>query len=222
MQYERLASFGTPRPRLLVASALLIGASVGVASLRDVVAPKPLSMAPAVARPHAVPQPPGDIQPHGDSQPRPVAQSRASTAGQELSRVPAPTNPQPVAQAGIDNAPKTEANLEIRLIADSPTLPQVIEPPAAPAPEARPSPALPVDSVWRALAMCESGGNWQSDDGDGYFGGLQFDLPSWQEVGGNGVPSEHPQDVQVEMAERLQARRGWTAWPVCARVLGLI
>ncbi|MGI9119775.1 MAG: transglycosylase family protein [Acidimicrobiales bacterium] len=114
------------------------------------------------------------------------------------------------------------ANVEIRL-AESPTLPQVIAPPPPepPAPEPRTSPALPVDSVWRALSLCESAGNWQSDDGDGYYGGLQFDLPSWQAVGGEGYPSEHPQEVQIEMAERLQARQGWAAWPNCSRMLGL-
>lgn len=76
-------------------------------------------------------------------------------------------------------------------------------------------------SVWDRLARCESGGNWQANTGNGYYGGLQFSLRSWQAVGGTGYPHEHPRATQVAMAERLRAVQGWGAWPACSRKLGL-
>lgn len=76
-------------------------------------------------------------------------------------------------------------------------------------------------SVWDRLAGCESGGNWQSNTGNGYYGGLQFSLRSWQAVGGAGYPHEHSRATQVAMAERLRAVQGWGAWPSCSRKLGL-
>ena len=69
--------------------------------------------------------------------------------------------------------------------------------------------------------MCESSGNWAANTGNGYYGGLQFSLSSWQAVGGVGYPHEHPREVQIEMGKRLQARQGWGAWPHCSRQLGL-
>ncbi|MFS2076001.1 transglycosylase family protein, partial [Curtobacterium sp. CT11-133] len=35
-------------------------------------------------------------------------------------------------------------------------------------------------STWDALAQCESGGNWAINTGNGYYGGLQFNLGTWQ------------------------------------------
>lgn len=93
-----------------------------------------------------------------------------------------------------------------------------LPPPPPPQPESAP----PADvRVWHELAECESGGNWQTNTGNGYYGGLQFSLESWRAVGGEGYPHEHPPEVQIEMAERLKARQGWGAWPACARRLGL-
>lgn len=77
------------------------------------------------------------------------------------------------------------------------------------------------DNVWDALAQCESGGNWFINTGNGYYGGLQFSLASWESVGGTGYPHEHPAATQIEMGRRLQARQGWGAWPACSRKLGL-
>jgi Transglycosylase-like domain len=74
---------------------------------------------------------------------------------------------------------------------------------------------------WDALAECESGGNWSINTGNGYYGGLQFSLSSWQAVGGPpGLPSEHSRETQIQMGQRLQAQSGWGAWPACSRELG--
>jgi len=75
--------------------------------------------------------------------------------------------------------------------------------------------------VWYDLAQCESGGRWDIDSGNGYYGGLQFSLGTWESVGGSGYPHEHPAATQIEMGRRLQARQGWGAWPHCSEELGL-
>jgi hypothetical protein len=75
--------------------------------------------------------------------------------------------------------------------------------------------------VWLDLAQCEAGGNWAANTGNGYYGGLQFSLGSWEAVGGTGYPHEHSRDHQIEMGRRLQAQQGWGAWPHCSEKLGL-
>lgn len=100
---------------------------------------------------------------------------------------------------------------------------------AAPAPAPIPAPAParsgagdPDDPAsWDRLAQCESGGNWAIDTGNGYYGGLQFSLSSWQAVGGTGYPHEASRETQIEMGQRLyNAGGGWSNWPGCTRSFG--
>lgn len=70
----------------------------------------------------------------------------------------------------------------------------------------------PSDSVWDKIAECESGGNWSINTGNGYYGGLQFSLATWQSVGGTGLPSDASREEQIKRAEILQARAGWGQW----------
>ena len=78
-----------------------------------------------------------------------------------------------------------------------------------------------MDSVWTSLAACESGGDWGANTGNGYYGGLQFSLSTWQAMGGSGYPHEASAATQIAMGQRLQASQGWGAWPGCAAELGL-
>lgn len=78
-----------------------------------------------------------------------------------------------------------------------------------------------VDQLWLNLAACESSGNWGIASGNGYFGGLQFRLDSWQLVGGAGYPHQAQPIEQIARADALQRLQGWKAWPVCSRRLGL-
>jgi hypothetical protein len=97
------------------------------------------------------------------------------------------------------------------------------KPPPAPAPPPPPPPApAPTSGVWYSLAQCESGGNWATASGNGYFGGLQFSLSSWRAMGGSGYPHQASPETQIAMGQRLQAAQGWGAWPSCARQLGLL
>lgn len=77
-------------------------------------------------------------------------------------------------------------------------------------------------SVWDSLAQCESGGNWAINTGNGYYGGLQFNLQTWRAYGGSGYPHENSRAEQIAVAERLRdARGGYGAWPHCSSQLGL-
>lgn len=94
-------------------------------------------------------------------------------------------------------------------------------PPPAPAPPAANGYGDPNDPAsWDRLAQCEAGGNWAANTGNGYYGGLQFSLSSWQAVGGAGYPHESSRETQIEMGQRLYAQGGWSHWPGCARKLG--
>jgi uncharacterized protein YabE (DUF348 family) len=71
-------------------------------------------------------------------------------------------------------------------------------------------------TVWDAIAQCESGGNWAANTGNGYYGGLQFSLGTWQAYGGSGLPSENSREQQIAIAERVRAASGgYGAWPNC-------
>lgn len=77
-------------------------------------------------------------------------------------------------------------------------------------------------SVWDALAQCEAGGNWAINTGNGYYGGLQFNLGTWQSYGGSGLPSNASRATQIAIATKVRnASGGYGAWPGCARSLGL-
>jgi uncharacterized protein YabE (DUF348 family) len=89
-----------------------------------------------------------------------------------------------------------------------------------PAPKA---PSVAGGSVWDQLAQCESGGNWSINTGNGYYGGLQFNLGTWQAYGGQGLPNENSREQQIAVAEKLRAANGgsYGAWPHCSGELGL-
>ena len=78
------------------------------------------------------------------------------------------------------------------------------------------------DTVWDRLAECESGGNWSINTGNGYYGGLQFSLQTWQAYGGSGYPHENSREEQIRIATKVRdARGGYGDWPACAAKLGL-
>ncbi len=80
-------------------------------------------------------------------------------------------------------------------------------------------------SVWDRLAWCESAGNWSINTGNGYYGGLQFSLPTWRDYGGAAYasyPHRASKAQQIDIATRVRDDRGgYSAWPACASTLGL-
>ncbi|MFF9831812.1 resuscitation-promoting factor Rpf [Micrococcus luteus] len=83
-----------------------------------------------------------------------------------------------------------------------------------------PAQAATVDT-WDRLAECESNGTWDINTGNGFYGGVQFTLSSWQAVGGEGYPHQASKAEQIKRAEILQDMQGWGAWPLCSQKLGL-
>ena len=73
---------------------------------------------------------------------------------------------------------------------------------------------------WDAVAHCESGGNWGTSTGNGFYGGLQFTLSTWHANGGAGMPQNASRAEQIAVAERVLASQGIGAWPVCGRYAG--
>jgi resuscitation-promoting factor RpfB len=80
---------------------------------------------------------------------------------------------------------------------------------------------LPND--WKALAFCESSLNPEALNPSGKYRGLfQFDIRSWEYVGGSGDPSRASVREQLKRAKMLKEKQGWSAWPQCAKKLGLL
>lgn len=73
---------------------------------------------------------------------------------------------------------------------------------------------------WDAIAQCESGGNWNTNTGNGYYGGLQFTQSTWKAYGGTGSPQGASRDQQIAVAERVMQGQGPGAWPVCSKKAG--
>lgn len=74
----------------------------------------------------------------------------------------------------------------------------------------------PHDAHLNRIAYCESRQIWTLSTGNGYYGGLQFSLRSWQAVGGSGYPHIATQLEQKYRAVRLSRLQGWSGgWPVC-------
>ncbi|MBT2383160.1 resuscitation-promoting factor [Streptomyces sp. ISL-11] len=73
---------------------------------------------------------------------------------------------------------------------------------------------------WQGLARCEAGGRPNAVDPSGTYGGLyQFDVRTWQGLGGKGRPQDAPASEQTFRAKKLYVTRGATPWPVCGRKL---
>jgi len=70
---------------------------------------------------------------------------------------------------------------------------------------------------WDAIAQCESGGNWATNTGNGFYGGLQFTPSTWRANGGSGMPQGAGREEQIRVAENVKRTQGLGAWPVCGR-----
>ena len=75
-----------------------------------------------------------------------------------------------------------------------------------------------VPAVLKKIAQCESGGDPRAIGGGGaYRGLLQFDMGTWQSVGGQGDPVNASPAEQYKRGAILYARSGAGQWPVCGR-----
>ncbi|MFE7100502.1 transglycosylase family protein [Streptomyces erythrochromogenes] len=77
---------------------------------------------------------------------------------------------------------------------------------------------------WDCVADCESGGRWAVNTGNGFYGGLQFWQPTWEEYGGLAFAQRADlaaRAQQIRVAQEVLATQGWNAWPVCSKRYGL-
>lgn len=107
--------------------------------------------------------------------------------------------------------------------------PPVTAPPVAPAPlptppvsAPAPTPAPAVDSssaaAWAAspgvacIREHESGDNYSTNTGNGYYGAYQDLLSTWESHGGTGLPSDAPPAVQDQINYEIWLSGGWGQW----------
>lgn len=80
------------------------------------------------------------------------------------------------------------------------------------------APASTTGLNWDALARCEAGGNWSINTGNGYYGGLQYNISTWMANGGGEYaprPDLATREQQIAVGERTYAARGASPWPSC-------
>lgn len=106
----------------------------------------------------------------------------------------------------------------------NPTVPPapvvVPEEPTAPAPAATPAPAVDSSSAaaWAASpgVACirddESGDDYSTNTGNGYYGAYQDALSTWESHGGTGLPSDAPPAVQDQINYEIFLTGGWGQW----------
>lgn len=71
---------------------------------------------------------------------------------------------------------------------------------------------------WDAIAKCESGGRWDRNSGNGYYGGLQVSMQTWLSFHGTRYaprPDLASKAMQIRVAEHILRAKGIGAWPVC-------
>jgi len=71
------------------------------------------------------------------------------------------------------------------------------------------------EAMWDRIAQCESTGRWSINTGNGYYGGLQFNLQTWLSVDGDDFayyPHQATRAEQITVANRLYEIRGTQPW----------
>ena len=69
-------------------------------------------------------------------------------------------------------------------------------------------------TAFDSIAQCESGGNWATNTGNGYYGGLQFSQSTWESAGGLDYAPRADlasRDQQIAVASTLPR----SSWPNC-------
>ena len=117
--------------------------------------------------------------------------SEAVTVQPVAEKVTVGTKPKPVAQAAPAASPSAGTNTGAA------------------------APAMMNEAMWDKIAQCESTGNWSINSGNGYYGGLQFDIRTWIGAGGGAYApnaSLATKAQQIDIANRVYAQRGLQPW----------
>jgi resuscitation-promoting factor RpfA len=79
-------------------------------------------------------------------------------------------------------------------------------------------------STWDHVAACESGGLWNANFQNGYYGGLQISQDDWKAYGGAQYAARADlasKSQQIAVAEKILDLQGIAEWASCAPVSGL-
>jgi hypothetical protein len=95
-----------------------------------------------------------------------------------------------------------------------PTLVRTAVPPPQP-PAGTASPGVAAGGELSSIKACESGGNYSTNTGNGFYGAYQFDLSTWHAAGGTGNPAAASPAEQDAAAARWIASGHRSAWPNC-------
>lgn len=79
------------------------------------------------------------------------------------------------------------------------------------------TPSVGAGGTLQAIRQCESGGNYATNTGNGFYGAYQFTQSTWESVGGSGNPAAASPAEQDRRAAMLYAREGPGPWPVCGQ-----
>jgi Transglycosylase-like domain len=151
----------------------------------------------------------------------------SSSGDRTMAATEAPGTTAPVTtSAAAGGTPATAAPVTTAPVTTVPvtTVPPTTVPPTTSAPASSVGAAgepPPLSGVWLELRDCESGDNYQTNTGNGFYGAYQFAGATWSGLGLPGIASDAPYWVQDEAAQRLQAQYGWKPWPACSAALGL-
>ncbi|WP_308312077.1 transglycosylase family protein [Streptomyces albipurpureus] len=77
---------------------------------------------------------------------------------------------------------------------------------------------------WDKVAECETGGLWNADTGNGFYGGLQMSQETWKAFGGTQYASRADlatRAQQIAIAEKVVAADGIRPWLACATIAGV-
>lgn len=80
------------------------------------------------------------------------------------------------------------------------------------------TPRAKAPGILYAIRMCESGGNYSTNTGNGFYGAYQFTVGTWQAFGGRGYPHLASPAEQDRVAANLYAAVGThtsASWPNC-------
>jgi len=89
---------------------------------------------------------------------------------------------------------------------------RAVPPPQSPAGVMSSTQGAPPGGVLDRIAQCESRGNPQAVNPNGHYGKYQFDIGTWNSVGGTGNPANASEAEQDMRAARLYAQRGSAPW----------
>ncbi len=127
---------------------------------------------------------------------------------------PPATTKKPRPKKSVPSSAATSTIVISPVMASTPSTPQP--------PNALASTSDPMETALAGLRKCESGGRYNLNTGNGYYGAYQFSPTTWTRLGFEGMPHEASPATQDAAARKLQAKAGWGQWPACSRKLGLI